>query len=322
MSDTIVYNKDKYYIQGTEYRDCNGNPISMKYFIALRLKDKKPVILDINGNEAVLPYNHPYIQIANFGDGLFAVTKVKFVPFESYCGQDNCYEPDYSPETHKVACFTQDPDLDNDQGTWCYINEQGKEVIPPKFIFAYPHNRNRAVVAKGEWEYRADWQGQNDSKQIGWWHKDCDWGVIDKNGKEIIPCKYERINEISNYYSNDIIYCVFDGDKWGFMDINGKWICEPFVEGCDLDVPFTIEKNGCFEYGLTWRDNSKELVGVYNLIQNKNIIEKKYDTIYFEDAGTMSCYDRYPHKNTNWTCDKYNANGKLLETIVGKGKRK
>jgi hypothetical protein len=79
------------------------------------------------------------------------------------------------------------------------------------------------------------------------------WGFIDKTGKEIIPCKYDKAKSFSeglvavqlnnkygfiDYTGKEIIPCKYDdagkfyeglaavelNDKWGFIDHTGKEI--------------------------------------------------------------------------------------------------
>ena len=51
--------------------------------------------------------------------------------------------------------------------------------------------------------------------------KDGKYGLIDRKGIEIVPCKYGPIGE---FYDNMAIVCDENEDNFGFMDIKGKLV--------------------------------------------------------------------------------------------------
>ena len=69
------------------------------------------------------------------------------------------------------------------------------------------------------------------------------WGFIDKDGVEIIPCKYNDVGDFSNGYAS-----VQIGSKWGFINKNGKEVIPCiYDEIAPLGCPFRdliIIRNG------------------------------------------------------------------------------
>ena len=104
-----------------------------------------------------------------------------------------------------------------------------------------------------------------------WWSK----GIIDKNGKELIPCKYE---EIRCNIVDETMHVTLDGKK-GLFDKNGKVLVPCIYDG----------------FG-DYYDNGKAIVskdGKCGIIDNtgKLIIPCQYDSIWWdEDEGVFQRY--------------------------------
>ncbi|TAE19435.1 MAG: WG repeat-containing protein [Bacteroidetes bacterium] len=96
---------------------------------------------------------------------------------------------------------------------WGYIGKDGKLVVQPNYNIAYEYKHNFAVVAKG----LATADGLEN-----------EFGVLDKTGKEIVPCKYDEMGaEV-----RDSIVTVAKIDKatgkalFGFLHVSGKLIAD------------------------------------------------------------------------------------------------
>ncbi|HET6990360.1 MAG TPA: WG repeat-containing protein, partial [Bacteroidia bacterium] len=85
-------------------------------------------------------------------------------------------------------------------------------------------------------------------------------GMIDVRGKEIIKPQFQTINYLDNY-----IY-VNDGNAWGLMDKKGNWIlpCKySKIEFVDSSM-LRVEKNDKFGYyniarcEFTWKEDGVE----------------------------------------------------------------
>ncbi len=125
-------------------------------------------------------------------------------------------------------------DFDDVAGLWGWIDLDGKEVIKPQYIFAMRFFDNRAVVCKGKWEI-------NEKKE--YWCDNEQWGIINPKGDEIVPCKYDEINDIEN--TDQYILCHEGGWKNGnyiiYDILNKKTIVK-----LDFDFDSGYMFNECF----------------------------------------------------------------------------
>ena len=87
---------------------------------------------------------------------------------------------------------------------WYFIDKTGRDLLFPLGLWneAYSFSGGLAIV--------------RDCTQIG--HKyNNKWGCIDKTGKRVIPCKYDRISPFS-----EGLACVELNGKYGYIDKTGK----------------------------------------------------------------------------------------------------
>lgn len=153
-------------------------------------------------------------------------------------------------------------------GMWGWIDTKGNVVIEPQYIFAMSFYRGRAIVCKGEWEVENEkYRSRNEQ-----------WGMINKKGEEIIPCKYDEIYEIEN--TERYVLCHKGG--WG----NGNNCIFDIKEGKEiLDLDFDFD-NGymfnecyytkqciCFDDHISGEE--KDYIYVYSL--------KKKEWIYYKE---------------------------------------
>lgn len=161
-------------------------------------------------------------------------------------------------------------------GTWGYVDKTGKEVIKPQYIYAFDFINDRAIVAKGKWTIDKKWD--NEYKQGKYWTEEELWGVIDKNGNEIIPCVYDEIRCFINNDNDQTIcedyYQVHVGGwqegKWAIIDRNGNFVTEPIFEDYSYDY-----YKGMFVFG------EKDKYGIYDLKTNKILFESQFDDVSF-----------------------------------------
>lgn len=69
-------------------------------------------------------------------------------------------------------------------GIWGWLDLEGNEVIPPQYVYAMSFYNGHATVCKGDWT--VDESGH-------YWCENEQWGVIDKTGKEVVPCRFDEI---------------------------------------------------------------------------------------------------------------------------------
>ena len=119
-------------------------------------------------------------------------------------------------------------------GIWGWINLDGNEVIPPQYVYAMSFFDGRAIVCKGDWEV--------DERERYWCNNE-QWGIIDKTGKEIVPCIFDEIFDIDE--TNRYILCHIGGWESGH---NCIFDIEAGVVLLDLDFDFDngYMYNECF----------------------------------------------------------------------------
>ena len=219
------------------------------------------LFVDKQGNEIRL--ENKYEQLGNFSDGLARVS--------AFCvwREGLAYHSDYY----------------DDAGIWGYVDKNGKEVISPQYIYAFDFQNDRAIVAKGKWTKNKKWD--NECRQGAYWTEYELWGVIDKNGKEIIPCIYDEIKPFMNddHSICEDYYQVHVGGwkngKWAIADRNGNFVTEPIFNHYSYDY-----SNGLFTYEN--RNSLEDLPdGIYDLNENKILFEPQFDDVTFLDDGNI-----------------------------------
>lgn len=112
-------------------------------------------------------------------------------------------------DKNKIPMFTACP-------SWL-INKRG-EKITPKYGIIFPIEKKLSIVNDG---VNFESIGKNFAISDG------KWGVINKKGKEIIPCEYDLI-----YPFRDVITFVQKNGKWGVVNEKGKLIIPCIYDKC------------------------------------------------------------------------------------------
>ena len=172
-------------------------------------------------------------------------------------------------------------------GKFGYVNRAKKVVVPLKYdnvdIFGKP-----AVISIGDF-YRSvlsdkgDWNGIAMSVQ-----REGKWGFVDKNGVEIIPCKYDLVE---NFLSKkDSITPVAIGDKFGYINMKG-----------DITIAFDYEFAGRFSSkGLAPVVKNNKL-GFINY-KGETLIDFIYDPKYEINDGKVRIKDSFWLNDTIAIC--------------------
>lgn len=118
--------------------------------------------------------------------------------------------------------------------------------------------------------YDDDWSSIYEKNDIGWImvKKNDSYGIIDSQGREIIPCIYQDINPL---YINDTIskYLICKkNDKYGILDSNNNIV-----------FPFIYEGFSYLENNTIMCCKNKKWGGI-NLYTNKTVIPFEYDKYY------------------------------------------
>ncbi len=163
-------------------------------------------------------------------------------------------------------------------GTWGFVNEDGKEIIAPQFIYANDFLNGIAIVCKGEWTIDKKWDNRH--KKGRYWTEEELWGAIDKAGNTVIPFIFD---EIKTFDVDDVFiahYGGWDEGRWGIIDVHGNWLADPVFEDIDYDY-----RDGLFAFydKNKWSDDA--LLGIYDIKQKKVIFEPQFYDVSFEDDG-------------------------------------
>jgi len=134
--------------------------------------------------------------------------------------------------------------LDSKEG---YINTKNEWVIPPTYLYAFAFQQGLARVKKGRNYMYINLKGEpviqdfdnyviepSDNTYIVGVRKECKYMVYDLNGNLL-----DTYNLLRNNWSDDAIFAVKKGGKWGYIDGYGKVI-----------IPLEYEEVRNFSEGL------------------------------------------------------------------------
>lgn len=202
-----------------------------------------------------------YQEVGDFSEGMCRVSTLKLRQF------DLAYHSDY----------------DDIAGVWGFVNEAGKEVIPPQYIYAHDFEEGIAIVAKGKWTIDPKWD--NEYNQGRYWTEEELWGGIDKNGNEVIPCVFDEIkffNDCTEVYMAHV--GGWQDGHWGVIDRHGNWLVEPIFAGIEYEY-----YNGLFAFYAKDRrsDPDSAPLGIYDLHQKKVIFEPQFLDVSFQTDGDI-----------------------------------
>lgn len=279
-----------------------------KYIFAL--KNKKWGILSVR-NESVIPFE--YLEVRRHHQGIFSVrgkdgwkfVNRKNVQVSKYKYQDIDYR--YSEQNwNKLSLNTI---LVKRNGLWGTVDEKGEELIVPKFEKDFVFYEDRCETADtvlGGHPVFINLQGEVIAAQkepfdgVSGFSRDCtarariNWkyGVINKNGKIIIPFQYDSLGTDKEYwfgmdqYKSLGVLPVEVSGKTGFLDSDGKMI-----------IPADYESFGFLSYsdeisshylspGVCYGILPVKKNGKWGLISLKNeiILPFEYDEIHWPET--------------------------------------
>ncbi len=168
-------------------------------------------------------------------------------------------------------------------GTWGFVNEAGKEIIPPQYIYANDFEDGIAVVAKGKWTIDPKWD--NKHTQGRYWTEQELWGAIDKAGNEVIPFIFDEIAFFS--YRSDMFrvhYGGWDNGRWGVVDREGNWLADPIF----ADLGYESRGNMITFYAENTYYASEDVpMGIYDLAGKKVLFEPQFLDVEFCADGDI-----------------------------------
>ena len=216
--------------------------------------DKTGCIIDIEKNSNVEEYE----EIGDFHEGLCRVSTLKLRLFDLAYHSDN----------------------DDIAGIWGFVNEEGKIVIEPQYIFANDFEDGFAIVCKGKWTIDKKWDNRCNTGK--YWREEEKWGAIDKTGKEVIPFIFDEIKYFIDTRDAFIVhYGGWQEGHWGVIDNRGNWLADPVFE--DIDYEY---QDGLFAFYKEdkWSGDNVPL-GIYDVKQKKVIFEPQFTDVTFYEDG-------------------------------------
>ncbi len=150
-----------------------------------------------------------------------------------------------TPIFDDIPSFGDDRALVYMNGKYGYANQHGEVVIPCIYGEAYPFISGTATVSKNKLS-----------------------GVIDKNGKNIIPLKFDELG-LKGFQDN--IMPFEQNDKWGVIDSNGKILVKAKYESAQL---------GHYKYGLIPVEKNG-LIGMIDARGKEIITFREYESVLY-----------------------------------------
>ena len=122
-------------------------------------------------------------------------------------------------------------------GMWGWLDSDLNTVIEPQYVYAMNFWNGRAVVCKGEWT-TVEKKGK-----LQYWCENEAWGVIDQQGYEIVPCRFDELYEIEG---TSRLYFVhgggWDNGHFAIYDVQEQAIILELDFNFDMGYMF----NECF----------------------------------------------------------------------------
>ena len=241
------------------------------------IRDGRRLIIDKSGNELV-PESLPdgnYIEVCPFQHG-----RARFSLFD--------FRNEFGFKSSVLAFFHDD---DRNAGIWGYVDTEGKVVVPPQYIFAEDFCGGLAIVCKGEWKV---WNEKRYPERL--WSDRMDWGGIDRDGREVLPCKFQKIKwrpfdnthewqwnaEITKRY----LAAQNENDLWGIVDFHGRWVVEPqFGDMCYEDQTSPDGDKFVFYTRDIWGGGNPDETpcGVYSISLQRIVLPAEFVEIEFVD---------------------------------------
>ena len=149
-------------------------------------------------------------------------------------------------------------------GLWGWLDTNLNVVIEPKYVYAMNFWNGRAMVCKGEWSTKTTEDGK-----VQYWCENEQWGVIDRNENEIVPCRFDEIYEIDD---TDRLYFVHEGGwengQYAIYDVKENAII--LVLDFDFDMGYmfnecTVTDDNILVFDEHVPGEEKDLIYAYDL---------------------------------------------------------
>jgi len=208
------------------------------------------------------------------------------------------------PAEEIMAVSTERPEKHvteyDELGNWGYVAMDGTILVEPQFAAARSFERGYAEVCRenGKGDYL--------------------WGLIDRNGIEIIPCRYTEIQRLQDQ-ENPWYRVEVDHEKWGIISDKNEWIVKPLWG----DLGYWMEADGYIEVGLRdfWKDTSTEnLKGLLRISDEKLLVPMEYTDVEFVREGLYRVCRAYNEHSSSpqWHYEYWLVDGENKNVIQGK----
>jgi hypothetical protein len=150
-------------------------------------------------------------------------------------------------------------------GLWGWLDTNLNVIIEPKYVYAMNFWNGRAMVCKGEWSTKTTEDGK-----AQYWCENEQWGVIDRNENEIVPCRFDEIYEIDD---TDRLYFVHEGGwengHYAIYDVKENAII--LVLDFDFDMGYmfnecTVTDDNILVFDEHVPGEEKDLIYAYDLV--------------------------------------------------------
>ena len=200
---------------------------------------------------------------------------------ENYRAVGNYSEDTVRVSTLKLTAFDLADHTENDgiAGLWGYVDKNGKEIVPPRFVYARDFSGGIAVAAEGEW--RKLTYGE-DRENAGLYRaENVRWGAIDRCGNTVIPFVYRAIHAFDG--RTDIFAALpTDANGWAVVDRNGNRMTAPVFD------ELTAETHGDLVAFCKYTEDGDALMGVYDVRNAKEALPPVYTSIHLLENGYIN----------------------------------
>lgn len=152
-------------------------------------------------------------------------------------------------------------------GMWGWLDTNLNTVIEPKYVYALNFANGRAIVCKGSWDV-----AEKDGKRRYWCSNE-QWGVIDKNEQEIVPCRFDEVYEI---FPTDRLYFVHEGGwengHYAIYDVQEQRVILELDFDFNMAYMFNVcrvEDDNILVFMDYLSDETENLLYAYDLRQKK-----------------------------------------------------
>ncbi|MBU5439714.1 WG repeat-containing protein [Tissierella sp. MSJ-40] len=195
-------------------------------------------VVDKEGKE-ILPT--AFQGVSNFENGFITAYRGNEFFIFNYKGEQKFSTKDYAfLGSHKDGLFLVAKQIDKNNVKMGFIDENGKEVIEPKYDRVWDFYNDKALVQEGEGKYKIiDKSGKTikefsysymapDEKNETYLFKDENqlYGYLNRDGEILVEPKFESATVFEDGYAN-VLKKTENNILWGAINEKGEYIVEP-----------------------------------------------------------------------------------------------